>query len=140
MPLGCNSDSIPKLTNIVTLNVPWCGQIYANLGLFRHGQMIRAHMLSAYSGPICGVPAATASKVRSATLLELGPGDSIATAIIAAMHGSRAVLVDAGAFVRTDIAPYSIWRARWSKREWCRQISAVAHRWTPTSNIAEHAI
>ncbi|MDO8723776.1 MAG: class I SAM-dependent methyltransferase [Syntrophales bacterium] len=40
------------------------------------------------------------------TMLELGPGDSIATAIIAASHGARAILVDAGAFVSADIAPY----------------------------------
>jgi SAM-dependent methyltransferase len=39
-------------------------------------------------------------------VLELGPGDSIASAIIAATHGAQAILVDAGRFVRADIASY----------------------------------
>jgi hypothetical protein len=40
------------------------------------------------------------------TILELGPGDSVSTAIISATYGARAVLVDDGPFVRADINPY----------------------------------
>jgi SAM-dependent methyltransferase len=39
-------------------------------------------------------------------VLELGPGDSIATAVVAAAHGARAVLVDSGSFARTDHVLY----------------------------------
>jgi SAM-dependent methyltransferase len=39
--------------------------------------------------------------------LELGPGDSVASAVIAAAHGaSRTILVDVGAFARRDLGPY----------------------------------
>jgi SAM-dependent methyltransferase len=39
-------------------------------------------------------------------VLELGPGDSAATAVIAAAMGGRAILVDVGAFVPSDAEPY----------------------------------
>ncbi len=39
-------------------------------------------------------------------ILELGPGDSISTALIAYAYGSKSILVDSGCWVRTDLAPY----------------------------------
>ncbi|GEM_PF-3091441 len=45
-------------------------------------------------------------KLSGKTVLELGPGDSIATAIIAAAQGAKSILVDTGAFSRTDIGLY----------------------------------
>jgi SAM-dependent methyltransferase len=50
--------------------------------------------------------AGMAGQLAGKTILEIGPGDSISTAIIAAAHGARAILVDAGPFVRVDTAPY----------------------------------
>jgi len=47
------------------------------------------------------------NELRDKTILELGPGDSIATAIIAASHGARAIIVDAGRFVREDMSSYA---------------------------------
>ena len=44
--------------------------------------------------------------LKGKAILELGPGDSISTAIIAATHGARAILVDAGQYACTDIATY----------------------------------
>jgi hypothetical protein len=41
------------------------------------------------------------------TIVELGPGDSIATAVIAKALGARhTILVDAGAFATREFAPY----------------------------------
>jgi len=39
-------------------------------------------------------------------ILVLGPGDSIATTLVAACYGARTILVDAGPFAVTDIAQY----------------------------------
>lgn len=79
---------------------------WQSIGLFRHGRMdhaeyalkiFRLHSTRAHPQ---GLP-------PSATVLELGPGDSIASAIIAAAHGtSQAWLVDAGDFARRDIHFY----------------------------------
>lgn len=84
--------------------IPFGYALWQRLGLFRHGQMdnsdyaikiFRSHLQNA--GII---------NPKGMTLLELGPGDSIATAIIAAAYGAKPVLVDVGAFVRTDMLPY----------------------------------
>ena len=44
--------------------------------------------------------------LQGLTILELGPGDSVATSIIASSLGARAILVDAGSYVSKDISIY----------------------------------
>lgn len=90
---------------LVLSRLPFGYAVWQRLGLFRHGDMDT----SAYALRIFYSHAERAGikdELRGKTVLELGPGDSIASAIIAAAHGARAVLVDAGRFVRADIAPY----------------------------------
>jgi SAM-dependent methyltransferase len=55
-------------------------------------------------------------KLRGKDMLELGPGDSIASAIIAASYGARTILVDSGNFVRTDIECYRNLTSELTKR------------------------
>jgi hypothetical protein len=95
---------IKILVKIAMSRIPFGYALWQRLGLFRHGQMdnsdyairiFRSHLKNA------GIV-----NPKGMTLLELGPGDSIATAIIAAAYGAKPVLVDAGAFVRTDMLPY----------------------------------
>lgn len=45
-------------------------------------------------------------KLSGKTILELGPGDSIATAIVAAAYGARTILIDAGDFASRDLDKY----------------------------------
>lgn len=90
---------------LVLSRLPFGYSTWQRLGLFRHGQMdssdyaIRVflhHVAAAgFTGPIAGK-----------TVLELGPGDSVASAVIAAAHGATAILVDSGPYVRPDVAPY----------------------------------
>ncbi|MGZ3235994.1 MAG: methyltransferase domain-containing protein [Burkholderiaceae bacterium] len=100
--------------------IPWWGKIGAKiilsrisfgyavwqrLGLFRHGQMDSSeYAIRVFNSHI--ERSGLGKSMNGRTLLELGPGDSIASAIIAKAYGARAILVDAGAFVRSDIAPY----------------------------------
>ena len=42
--------------------------------------------------------------MQGKVILEIGPGDSVATAIVAACYGARAILIDAGPFAKTDLA------------------------------------
>ncbi len=79
---------------------------WRTIGLFRHGRMdrtdyalkiFRLHCSRAFPG---GLP-------RGAAVLELGPGDSAASAVISAAHGAgRIWLVDAGDFAAKDVALY----------------------------------
>jgi len=105
---------------MAVVTVPWWGKIGAKiilsrisfgyavwqrLGLFRHGQMdTSAYAISVFNSHM--EKAGLKNSLQGKIILELGPGDSIASAIIARAYGARAILVDAGAFVRSDIAPY----------------------------------
>ena len=98
---------------LVLSRLPAAYAIWQRLGLFRHGYMDTAqYALGVFSshveragltGRLAGWPA---GRLAGKTVLELGPGDSVATALIAKAFGARAILVDAGAFARPDIAAY----------------------------------
>jgi SAM-dependent methyltransferase len=101
-------------------SVPWWGKILAKiflsrlpfgygfwqgLGLFRHG-----HMDSILYAPRVFVSharkAGLAGDLSGRVVLEIGPGDSVATAIVAYAYGARALLVDAGRFAKTGLSGY----------------------------------
>jgi SAM-dependent methyltransferase len=102
MPLPWWSRICAKL---VLSRLPFGYSMWQRLGLFRHGRMdtseypIRVfgeHLRkSGFEGQLAG-----------RTVLEVGPGDSVATAVIAAAHGARAILVDSGPYARADMVPY----------------------------------
>lgn len=105
---------------MMALNIPWWGKIGAKLvlsrlpfgyavwqrlGLFRHGDMDSSEYATrVFHSHIerSGLNNQLSGKI----ILELGPGDSISSAIIASAYGARAIIVDAGRFVRNDVAPY----------------------------------
>lgn len=103
---------------LVLSRLPIGGRAWQKLGLFSPGFMLnpdyaigvfRQHYERA------GCPAA------GFTYLELGPGDSLATAAVAWMHGaSGGWLIDAGAYAARDIALYRPLFRRLSERrsEW----------------------
>jgi len=85
--------------------LPFGYSVWQRVGLFRHGAMDDSgYAIEVFDEHVRRAGLETA--LRGRTILELGPGDSISTAILAAAHGARAVLVDAGRFVRADVAPY----------------------------------
>ena len=89
---------------LVLARLPVTSTTWQRLGLFRHGSMDDdgyATQVFHSHWKRCGQP-----DLRGAVVLELGPGDSIATAVIASAHGARAVLVDAGPFAVDDVRLY----------------------------------
>lgn len=46
------------------------------------------------------------TELAGKTILELGPGDGVATAIVVAAYGARAILVDTGGYADTNIDDY----------------------------------
>jgi SAM-dependent methyltransferase len=119
--------------NIDTLkrNIPWQAKLVAKivlsrlpvpfsfwrrLVLFRHGSMqsgayaldvFERHFKSSMiSGGLIGK-----------TLLELGPGDGIASGLLASIFGAdQTILVDTGDYVIRDIHPYHVMLAEWQKQ------------------------
>jgi ubiquinone/menaquinone biosynthesis C-methylase UbiE len=86
------------------LHLPY--RMWAKLGVFRHGHMETAqYVVSVFTDHVRnafpnGLP-------PGATVLELGGGDSLASALVAKAYGAgRIYLVDVGAFARTDVEFY----------------------------------
>src|SRR3990172_2063726 len=90
---------------LVLSRLPIGYAVWQRLGLFRHGCMDTSEyaiqVFHSHAEKTRGK-----DQLRGKTVLELWPGDSIASAIIAAAHGAQAILIDTGRFVRADIVPY----------------------------------
>ena len=50
--------------------------------------------------------AALNGKLKGRNVLELGPGNSVGTALLAACHGASAILVDSGDRATREVKPY----------------------------------
>ncbi len=90
---------------VALARVPLDYDRWRRIGVFQHGFMLEPE----YAGRIfeSHLAHARGQLADGYTTLELGPGDSLATALIAYAHGGRRTwLVDAGAFASSDIAAY----------------------------------
>lgn len=104
-----SKDTLPWWARIgakmILARTPVGYSLWQRLGLFRHGDMDAASYLkSVFDRHIAA--AELGGGLAGRTILELGPGDSVGTAILAACHGASTVLIDAGAFVVTDVRVY----------------------------------
>lgn len=89
---------IKILAKIVLSRLPIDYALWQKIGLFRHGHMDKAdYALRVFKQHV--VRAGLDSDLRGKRIVELGPGDSIATAIVAFAHGASAILVDVDEFV-----------------------------------------
>jgi len=102
------------------MKIPWWGKIVAKLilsrlpfrytfwqrlGLFRHGQMDNnKYAIKVFNDHVD--KAGLTNCLQGKTILEIGPGDSISSAIIATAYGARVVFVDAGFYLTNDISLY----------------------------------
>jgi SAM-dependent methyltransferase len=94
------------IAKIVLSRLPIPYKFWKSLGLFEHGQMnkasyalkiFRIHRDKAFPN---GLP-------PRFTFMELGPGDSIASALVAYAHGAeKIILVDVGDYADKDVALY----------------------------------
>lgn len=93
------------IIKVILSRMPFGYCLWQRLGLFRHGKMDASdYAIGVFNSHI--ERAGLRGTLLGKTILELGPGDSIATAIIANAYGARAILVDTATFVRTDIGVY----------------------------------
>lgn len=91
---------------IILARLPAGYAFWQKLGLFRHGYMDEAaYALSVFEAHVNRAGFSLAA-LKGKVVLEMGPGDSVATAIIAHALGARAILVDAGAFASAAPSSY----------------------------------
>ncbi|MFN4062751.1 MAG: hypothetical protein ACK4JA_01055 [Parazoarcus communis] len=92
-------------TKILLSRLPAGYSFWQNFRLFRHGHMDSIdYALGVFGSHVDR--AWRRIELKGSTILELGPGDSVATALIAKVHGARSVLVDAGSFATKDLSLY----------------------------------
>ena len=92
---------------LILSRLPLRHSFWNKLGLFRHGAMETPEYAIRVFAAHMQMSGLT-ENLRGKLILELGPGDSIASAVIAKTYGARAILVDASPIVRSDIRPYRV--------------------------------
>lgn len=94
------------VAKIVLSRLPAGYAVWRKMGLFRHGRMDDAdYAIAVFEEHVSR--AGLDGKLEGKVVLELGPGDSVASAIIAASYGARAILVDSGRFATDSPAAYT---------------------------------
>jgi SAM-dependent methyltransferase len=90
---------------IVLSRLPFGYRLWQKLGLFRHGRMDQiTYVQDVFNEHVRR--AGLSNQLHGKTVLELGPGDSIASAVIAACHGAKAILIDSGDYAIRDVRLY----------------------------------
>jgi methyltransferase family protein len=98
---------------IVLSRLPVSYRTWSKLRLFRHGCMDESQYAYDIFDKHFAHARALADRSRPFTLLELGPGDSLSSALLGKAFGcSKVYLVDAGRFAASDLAPYRQMAAR----------------------------
>lgn len=93
------------LAKLFLSRLPFGYWVWQKIGLFRHGYMDNSdYAIRIFNSHV--TKAGIFKKLSGITVLELGPGDSIATAIIAASYGAKSILIDSGNFVSSDMNSY----------------------------------
>lgn len=92
---------------IILSRLPFDYFLWKKLGLFRHGKMDQMDYAIGVFNTHCD-RAGLKDDLKDRVVLELGPGDSIATAVIAASHGASAILVDTGRYCSKNINFYKL--------------------------------
>jgi SAM-dependent methyltransferase len=94
------------LVKIILSRVPINYSFWRRLGIFRHGYMMQPNYGFDVFNNHIHKSGLNKGDLHEKVILELGPGDSIATAIIASCYGAKAILVDVGKFATNDMARY----------------------------------
>jgi SAM-dependent methyltransferase len=96
---------VKLLAKLALSHLPVNYRVWQRLGVFRHGRMDHhVYLINVFNGHL--KRAGYENGISGKTILELGPGDSVGTALVAASHGARAIMLDAGAYAVQDIEFY----------------------------------
>lgn len=90
---------------IVFSRLPISYPLWLRLGIFRHGRMMDcSYAFKVFQNHINRAKLST--KINKKALLELGPGDSVASALFAWQKGARATLIDTADFATKNVKNY----------------------------------
>lgn len=91
-------------TKLAIFFIPNKNVLFRSLGLYKHGMMIDSqYALSVFKSHL----KRSGFSIKNKTILEIGPGDSVSTGIIAwAMGAKKTYLVDNGGFATREVKVY----------------------------------
>jgi SAM-dependent methyltransferase len=90
---------------IILARLPIGYEFWQKVGLFRHGAMDEIiYVQHVFDWHVAS--AGLINQLEGKTLLELGPGNSVATAVVAACYGANTILIDSGDYASQDISLY----------------------------------
>ena len=78
------------------------------MGVFRHGKMDQASYIENNFNEYCSNAKIDPQNLKGKTILELGPGDSIGTVLMASSYGAKTILIDVDSYAVDDIAVYQL--------------------------------
>jgi len=119
-----------KLTaKLVMSRLPLSYSTWSRLGVFRHGKMVD----ESYARTVFAFHRSQLAQLPDdATCLEIGPGDSVFSAIFARQAGfARSILVDVGRFANEDLELFAATARR------CGVESEIADRWRTLDDALE---
>ena len=97
---------IKILIKIILYRLPFVYQIWQKIGIFRHGKMDNIdYAIEKFFMHIRDLNI-DIKNIKGKTILELGPGDSAASALIACSLGAKCILIDANNFISNKIDFY----------------------------------
>ena len=97
---------IKILIKIILYRLPFVYQIWQKIGIFRHGKMDNIdYAIEKFFMHISDLNI-DIKNIKGKTILELGPGDSAASALIACSLGAKCILIDANNFISNKIDFY----------------------------------
>jgi len=90
---------------LILSRLPFGYKLWQRLGLFRHGSMDQSnYLIRVFDAHL--MRTGLNGLLTGKTILELGPGDSIGTAVVAASYGAKAILIDSGAYAKKEVGLY----------------------------------
>jgi SAM-dependent methyltransferase len=93
------------VAKIILSRLPFDYRLWTKLGLFRHGKMDeKLYVERVFNSHLARLT--SDSLPAGKVVLELGPGDSVATAIFCASRNARSILIDSGDYATRDVSLY----------------------------------
>ena len=93
------------MAKIILKRLPINYNYWRKLGIFRHGKMDSSeYAINVFNKHLNN--SGFINNLKGKVILELGPGDSIATALISYAMGAKAILIDSGYFITPDLIKY----------------------------------
>jgi len=94
------------IAKIILTRLPFQYSFWKKIGIFNHGSMDDSdYAINVFNKHLKKTN--MLSKLKGKVVLELGPGDSIATALLCYANGCRAILVDSGNYVKKELDSYT---------------------------------